>query len=33
VRLYLEKKKNTEKDGGVAQGVDPEFKFQYSKKK
>jgi hypothetical protein len=34
VRSYLEKKKHTKKRvGGVAQGVSPEFKPQYCKKK
>jgi hypothetical protein len=33
VRLYLEKTHHKKRDGGVAQGVGPEFKPQYHKKK
>jgi glutamine amidotransferase-like uncharacterized protein len=33
MRPYLEKKTITRKRGGVAQGVDPEFKPQYCQKK
>jgi hypothetical protein len=32
-RPYLEKKQSQERAGGVAQGVGPEFKPQYCKKK
>jgi hypothetical protein len=33
VRPYLEKTHHKKGVGGVAQGVDPEFKLQYCKKK
>jgi hypothetical protein len=33
VRPYLEKNPSEKKAGGVVQGVDAEFKPQYSKKK
>jgi hypothetical protein len=33
MRPYLEKKKITQKTAGVAQGVLPEFKSQYHKRK
>jgi hypothetical protein len=32
-RLYLKKTYHKNRDGGVAQGVSPEFKPQYDKKK
>jgi hypothetical protein len=33
VRPYLKKKKSQKRAGGVAQGVGPELKSQYRKKK
>jgi hypothetical protein len=33
LRPYLEKKPSQKRAGGVAQGVDPEFKPQYHKNK
>jgi hypothetical protein len=33
MRLYLKKMLHKKGAGGVAEGVDPEFKFQYSPKK
>jgi hypothetical protein len=33
VRPYLKKNSSQKRAGGVAQGVDPEFKPQYQKKK
>jgi hypothetical protein len=33
VRPYLEKAHHKKRAGGVAQGVDPEFKHQYRQKK
>jgi hypothetical protein len=33
MRPYLEKKKSQERTGGVAQGIGPEIKPQYCKKK
>jgi hypothetical protein len=33
VRPYLERTHHRKRTGGVAQGVDPEFKPQYHKKK
>jgi hypothetical protein len=33
MRPYLEKSPSEKRAGGVAQGVGPEFKFQYCKKK